>query len=126
MMKQLQINDLFIKREQYRGNSEIEEVEMFDTIAILSSGAFRECSSLKSVFFGLDISRIGHGAFQDCKSLKDVWFEIIDENKFIEIAEDAFDGCPKDITFHIFASATKNKYLNDYAKRHGFKVVGMM
>ena len=124
-MKQLHIDDEFVKAYAYQNNQEIEEVGMINTMVIFSAGAFRNCQSLKSVYFGLDISRIGNGTFIDCKNLRDVWFAIIDEDKIVEIADDAFDGC-KDITFHIFATAINNKYLNRYAKKHGFKVVGMI
>ena len=125
-MEEIIVQDEFIKGETYSDNKELKVVSAFHTVAVLSSGAFKNCTSLTDIYFGLDITRIGHGAFSNCTSLKDVWFAIIDEDKFIEIADDAFDGCSKDITFHIFGSAINNKYLNRYAKKHGFHVVGMM
>ena len=124
-MKELGIKDLFVKGDQYQGNKEIEKVSMVDAVMVLSPGVFRDCTSLKEVYFGLDITRIGDGTFINCKSLTDVWFAIVDPNKFIEIGDDAFDGC-KDVTFHIFASAVSNKYLNNYARKHGFKVTSMI
>ena len=125
-MKKLRITNPFIKGHAYEGNEEIEEVEAVDAVAILSTGAFKNCTNLKDIYFGLDITRIGHGTFEGCTSLKDVWFAIIDEDKIIEIADDAFRDLTQPITFHIFASAVKNKYLNEYAKKHGFKVEGML
>ena len=125
-MKELEIKDIIVSGKDYQNNNELEKVDLFHTMVIASSGVFRNCTSLTDVYFGLDITRIGNGTFENCKSLTDVWFAIIDEDKIIEIAEDAFDGCDRQITFHIFASAVKNKYLNNYAKRHGFRVEGML
>ena len=125
-MKQLRIEEAFIKPFAFQGNHEIEEVDLFNVMAISSSEAFSNCENLRSVYFGLDITRIGNRTFVNCKNLTDVWFGITDKNKFIEIAEDAFYGCEQQITFHIFMSAIDNKYLNNYARRHGFKVTGMI
>lgn len=124
-MNGLQVKDLFIKKYAYEGRDDLEEVGADDTVFVGAS-AFKDCASLKNIYFGYDITRISHGAFENCKSLTDVWFAIIDEDKFIEIAEDAFRDCPKEITFHIFVTAKKNRYLNEYAKRHGFKVDSML
>lgn len=118
------IRDNFIKLGEYCKNNEIEQVQAVDTLFVLPC-AFKDCKNLKEITFGLDITRISNAAFENCTSLKDVRFAITDEDKIIEIADDAFSGC-KDVTFHIFASAIKNKYLNNYAKKHDFKVVSMI
>ena len=123
-MKSLLIEDEIVKARSYCDNQDIEEV-CFKNALFVGPGAFAN-SSIKDAKFGFDITRISHGAFENCKSLTDVWFAIIDVNKIIEIADDAFRGCEQPITFHIFASALKHKYLNDYAKKHGFKVMGMI
>lgn len=123
-MKSLLIEDEIIKARSYCDNQDIEEVCLNNALFVGPS-AFAN-SSIKDAKFGFDITRISHGAFADCKSLTDVWFAIIDVNKIIEIADDAFRGCEQPITFHIFASALKHKYLNDYAKKHGFRVMGMI
>ena len=125
-MKQLRVEKEFIKAHEFENNKEITEVDLFNTMVIFSNKAFANCENLKNVYFGLDITRIGNGTFENCKNLTDVWFAITDKEKFIEIAEDAFWGCKQQITFHIFASARDNKYLNDYARRHGFRVEGML
>ena len=124
-MERKSIKDLVINKYSYENNINIKEVEAADTVFV-GAGAFKNCSSLESIFFGFDISRISHGAFENCKSLKDVWFAIIDEDKIVEIADDAFRDCNQNITFHIFATAIKNKYLNRYAHKHGFRVEGMI
>ena len=118
------IRDNFIKLAEYCKNNEIEQVQAVDTLFVLPC-AFKDRKNLKEITFGLDITRISNAAFENCTSLKDVWFAITDEDKIIEIADDAFAGC-KDVTFHIFGSAIKNKYLNNYAKKHDFKVVSMI
>ena len=118
------IRDNFIKLAEYCKNNEIEQVQAVDTLFVLPC-AFKDCKNLKEITFGLDITRISNAAFENCTSLKDVRFAITDEDKIIEIAEDAFNGC-NDVTFHIFGSAIKNKYLNNYAKKHGFKVISMI
>ena len=118
-------NDLFIDRYSHQNNKDIKTVGA-EKALFVGAGAFSNCDSLTDVYFGYDITRISHGAFENCKSLTDVWFAIIDEDKLIEIADDAFRDCPQQITFHIFATAIKNKYLNNYAKKHNFRVEGMI
>ena len=125
-MESLVIKSEFIKGREHEGNNKIDEVVAFQTVAVLSNSAFGNCKNLKDVRFGPDITRIGNRAFVGCTSLTDVWFAITDEEKIIEIASDAFVDCPQQITFHIFASALKNKSLNDYARKHNFKVEGMI
>lgn len=121
--KRINTKESIIDAYKYQ-NSDVEAVGA-DAIFV-RAGAFSNCESLEEVYFGLDITRISNGAFKDCKNLKHVWFAIIDEDKYIEISDDAFDGCPNDITFHIFATAIKNPYLNKYARKHGFRVEGMI
>ena len=125
-MKSIYKNKAIIARDEFKNNQEVESIGVDRAFLVQSGGAFENCSNLKDVYFGMDITRIGHGSFQNCKNLTDVWFAIIDKNKFVEIAEDAFWGCEKEITFHIFASAIDNFYLNDYAKRHHFRVESMI
>ena len=125
-MENLIIKEEIISSNEYKGNRDIKNLSLVNAVVITSGGKFSDCESLENVYFGLDITRIGNGTFEDCKSLTDVWFAITDENKFIEIAEDAFRGCDKQITFHIFISAIKNKHLNSYARRHNFKIASMI
>ena len=125
-MKELRIDDVLVHSDDYRNNQEVEEVRLLYAYAVLSFSTFSHCSNLKNVYFGLDITRIGHRTFEYCTSLTDVWFPIVDENKIIEIASDAFIGCPKNLTFHVFASAVKNKSINDFARKHGFRVESMI
>ena len=124
-MERLTIKELVINKFSHENNKNIKEVEAADAVFV-GAGAFKDCSSLEDIFFGYDITRISHGAFENCTSLKDIWFAIIDKDKIIEIADDAFRDCKQDITFHIFGTAIDNKYLNCYARKHGFRVVGMM
>ena len=126
-MTEMRIKQKFIEPGEYDNErKEVNKLALTDTVALLSGGVFKDYEVLTDVYFGLDISRIGNRTFENCKLLTDVWFAITDENKYIEIAEDAFRGCDKPITFHIFATAKKNKCLNEYASKHGFKVVGMI
>lgn len=124
-MEKISVKGLVIDSNNYENNINIKEVEAADAVFV-GAHAFKNCTSLEGVFFGYDISRISHGAFENCKALKDVWFAIIDEDKIIEIADDTFRGCNQDITFHIFGTAIKNKYLNRYARKYGFRVEGMI
>ena len=124
-MSHFESKDLFIKQYSHKNDKELETAAIGDALFV-GAGAFSNCESLTDVYFGFDISRISHGAFENCKSLKDVWFAIIDEDKIIEIADDAFRDCKQDITFHIFGTGINNKYLNRYAHKHHFRVVGMM
>ena len=124
-MKELTIKEPIIYGDKNRNNKDIKKLGLEGTMFVCSS-AFAGCENLTDVYFGLDITRIGNRAFADCKNLTDVWFAIVDEDKFIEIGADAFDGCEKPITFHIFVTAKKNPYLNKFAREHGFRVDGMI
>ena len=124
-MSKLIDKELFIESYRHEGDEELETIGLENALFV-GNGAFKNCTSLTDVYFGFDISRISHGAFENCKSLKDVWFAIIDEDKIVEIADDAFRDCNQDITFHIFGTAINNKFLNKYARKHGYRVVGMM
>ena len=125
-MESLRIEHEIINTTKYQGNKNIESLVLPSAFLISSNSVFSKCEKLKEVYFGLDITRIGNRAFAECPSLTDVYFGITDKNKIIEIAEDAFADSNKNITFHIFASALNNRYLNDYARRHNFRVVGMI
>ena len=125
-MEFLEIKDEIVTTDEFKNNKEIKKALFVNAKRIAPQGKFSGCENLEEVGFEIPISKIGSRSFADCKSLTDVWFAIVDENQKIEIAEDAFDGCEKKITFHIFASALGNKSLNDYARRHGFFVVGMV
>ena len=125
-MKSLICHKTVVSKNEFKNNTEVESIDVTDAYLVQSGGAFENCINLKEVSFGRDITRIGHLSFNNCINLKDVWFLIIDENKIIEIAEDAFNGCEKQITFHIFGNAINNNHLNEYAKRHNFRVESMM
>ena len=124
-MKKL-FENIILSIEDCPRDEKAEELLLPNAVIIGSFGAFKDWTSLKSVYFGPDITRIGAGTFDGCTSLTDVWFPLFDENKIVEIEDNAFRNCPNQITFHIFASALKNKYLNAYARKHGFRVVGMI
>ena len=115
------VYELVIKDFSYENNDDMIIVDAFRA-AHVGEGAFKDCTSLESIHFGYDIERICFGAFDNCVSLKDVWFNVHDENKIINIDEEAFRNCRPDITFHINALAINNKSLNQYANAHGFRV----
>ena len=125
-MESLRIDHEIISTSKYQGSKNIESLALPNTMFITSNCVFSRCKKLKNVYFGLDITRIGNRAFAECPSLTDVYFGITDKDKIVEIAEDAFADNNQDITFHIFVSALDNKYLNNYARKHHFKVVGMI
>ena len=125
-MESLRIDHEIISTNKYQGNKNIESLALPNAMFITSNCVSSKCEKLKNVYFGLDITRIGNRTFAECPSLTDVYFGITDKDKIIEIAEDAFADNNQDITFHIFASALDNKYLNNYARKHHFKVVGMI
>ena len=116
-------NDIIIDNQAYRDNKNIQAL-VAPSAFLIGAFAFADCKNLEEVHLGWDITRISVGAFRGCSKLKHVWFLILDENKIIEIARNAFVGC-SDITFHIFGTdAINNPSLNEYAKKHGFRVTG--
>ena len=120
------VKDKIIREGQFANNQTIEEVDVFDACAVCVA-AFKDCVNLKDVYFGPNIKIIDYGAFDCCTSLTDVWFAILEENQEIIISDNAFRNCDTSkITFHIFASALKNKSLNEYAEKHGIRVTGMI
>lgn len=120
------VKEKIIKEGQFENNPVVEEVDAFD-VSVVGVAAFKDCINLKDVYFGPSIKIIDYGAFDCCISLTDVWFAILEENQVITISDDAFRNCDTSkITFHIFASALKNKSLNEYAEKHGIRVTGMI
>ena len=67
----------------------ITKVSIGDTIASIGSGAFRECTRLKTISISPSVERIGDNAFYCCKKLDIVE---IPENTVV-IGENTFFGC---------------------------------
>ena len=87
-------------------------------IAKLSSGAFKDCASLKSIILPSSVTSIEKNAFTGCSSLTDVifnnisgWYRTTDqeewENKNGGVAEDVSDSA-------VNAEYLKNTYTNSY------------
>ena len=60
--------------------------------AFVSAGAFLEATQLQEVYLPSGMKTINDGAFWGCKNLKKV---IVNNKKRINVAGDAFFGCPK-------------------------------
>lgn len=83
--------------------TQLEEVEIPDTVSAISMNLFSGCESLKRVKFPAGISRLGLGTFRDCTSLTEM--ELPENLKGINA--EMFQGCtslkkitiPKDVFF---------------------------
>ena len=69
----------------------------------INSGAFRDCSKLKTIVFGNKLEHIGHSAFLDCTSLESLTFP----PSLITINDSAFKRCSalRDIKFENSAAS---------------------
>ena len=93
----------------YYGHDCITSVAIPESVTYISSGAFKDCSSLTSIVIPEGVVEIGSDAFWGCTSLKSI---VIPES-VKEIGSEAFHGCtslkniviPKNVTkigFHAF------------------------
>ena len=76
----------------FGGCAALEEVEMASTVETISDFAFLACTSMKEISFSGKLQSIGISAFQMCVSLEKI---ILPEK--VEIGEDAFMDCPKEL-----------------------------
>ena len=80
----------YLKPYLFYHNEHLENVELCDTLKIISSNAFAGCWALKQIEIPNSVIKIGIYAFSDCNSLENVTIgngvELIDES--------AFNVCP--------------------------------
>ncbi len=63
----------FVDRGEFRGNA-VVELDMPDSVRVISEDAFRACRSLKTARLSKQVCEIGDFAFRDCDSLESVTF----------------------------------------------------
>ena len=120
--KYLIVKDTVIREGQFENNQEIEEV-VLPNATKLEVAAFKNCHSLRRVVFGFEVDNfvIEDGAFDCCNDLTDIDFMIKAKNPTIKISEEAFRTTCRKITFHVPVHI-HYKYLEEYAKKHNYKV----
>ncbi len=86
-----------IEPEVFRNHTEIQFVEMPDSVQMIGAAAFYGCSKLSKIKFSDHLTMIGKQAFQDCISLESISIP----DSVTEIAPAAFWGCIalKDVKF---------------------------
>lgn len=86
-----------IEQEVFRNHTEIQFVEMPDSVQMIGAAAFYGCSKLSKIKFSDHLTMIGKQAFQDCISLESISIP----DSVTEIAPAAFWGCIalKDVKF---------------------------
>ena len=86
-----QDNTLYIASEicehEYENRTDIERVEIINSVKTIGAYAFAGCTSLREINIPDSMKTIGKFAFKGCVSLKQMW---IPGNT--RIAESAFDG----------------------------------
>ena len=85
----------------YYGHDRITSVDFPESVTYISSGAFKDCSSLTSIVIPEGVIEIGSDAFWGCTSLKSI---VIPES-VKEIGASAFHGCTS-LTDVIFPKKT--------------------
>ena len=120
--KSLKLKDPVIKEGQFCNNQEIETVRLPNPVKVCA-GAFKDCRSLKSVHFDFgdgDVV-IEYGAFDCCINLKDIHF-MLKKEAHIKIDDEAFRNTDQQITFHVPAFKEVFEGLEDFAKKHNYKI----
>ena len=120
--KHIVINEPVVKEGQFCNNQEIESVRLPNPVRICA-GAFKDCRSLKSVGFDFgdgDIT-IEYGAFDCCINLKDIHLMLKPEVN-IKIDDEAFRNTDQQITFHVPAFKEVFKGLDEFARKHNYKI----
>ena len=88
--------------------TDITTVVIPDSVTVIDSWAFSDCTKLIGVKFGNGLEEINGWAFQDCTSLKYITLP----ESLLEIHNNAFSGCTSITSFNI----TKNlKYISSSA-----------
>jgi len=72
--------------------SELERIDLFDSITTIGVGAFRDCANLTEVILPESIEVIGAGAFENCVNLKTLMIPTT-----AEYTEESFAGVPFDV-----------------------------
>lgn len=60
----------------FNGNETLESVNLPDSVYVIDTNAFGNCTSLTSITFGENFSQIGFEALQGCTSLTDMYFYV--------------------------------------------------
>jgi len=124
------INDVKVRKigeSVFKGNTNIESVEIKANLNYLTQNQFRDCTSLKSVTMPDSINWAYYSAFENCTSLESI--KLPDELKLIP--DSMFKGCTKlaDISFpakveSVAGNALENtKWLDDRRKENPLVVV---
>ena len=72
--------DSSISADAWKGDAELEEVDLGENITQIHSGAFADCTSLTTVTFHDSLKRIDPNAFVGCMALQKIVFpENLDE-----------------------------------------------
>ena len=66
------INSGIVSRNSYKGNTELEKVEIPNGITTICEGAFEDCTALVTVVIPESVVAIEQNAFNGCKSLQQI------------------------------------------------------
>lgn len=83
-------------------NTNIESVDIPDTVKVIWSNAFTNCQELLTVKMGNSVTNIGFDAFRDCTKLKNLTLS----TSLQTIGTSAFEGCESLEIVHIPKSVT--------------------
>ena len=121
-MRRLHLKDPIIEAGQFNNNQEITFIRFPNPVRI-GIGAFKDCRSLKAIDFddGVGEIIIEGGAFDCCINLKDIHFMFKPETKVV-IDDEAFRNTPQQITFHVPAYKETFAGLEEFAKKHNYKI----
>lgn len=92
-----------IKRSAFFQFSNIEKIEIPDSVTIIEESAFQECSKLRDVKLPASLKTIGHYAFYECSSLKSI---IIPEGT-TRIGASVFNWCSELSDVYIPSTVTE-------------------
>ena len=73
----------------FRGNKDIKELDLTDSVKSIGSCAFEDCTSLRKVMLPGTLEEVSSGAFSDCTALSEI---TIDDGVRV-IGDYAFSGC---------------------------------
>lgn len=98
-------------------DTNINSIQLPESLANISSNAFKNCSQLQVITINADDTVIGSGAFSGCVSLK----SIVNAEKIISISRNAFNNC-ENLDFY-FSESNSNSYIENYAQQYNFDFV---
>lgn len=105
----------------FNGNETLESVNLPDSVYVIDTNAFGNCTSLTSITFGENFSQIGFEALQGCTSLTDMYF-YVNSDTWVSLDTSQTDF-PSGGTIHLPSDIMYIDSFEEFADTFGWDVI---